>query len=122
MKRISRVLAVALVAIVMASCSSVSEFFRTPDEMSIQKGMTKDEVVRLMGMQPTFRSFSGNVEELGFTIKYSSEDYIKVVNVTFENGLVTGMTSYPLPKVPEAKQAEKSTMPPSTTQRTVDRP
>lgn len=103
MKKINKFLAVASLATMCVSCGSLATLFSDPT-MEIQLGMTRDEVIRLMG-QPTFRSLTEDYEELGYSQNYSTSDYIRITNIQFVNGRVAAMDSYPLPKKAEVKPA-----------------
>ena len=79
----------------MTSCSSLKLVSRS-DIMSVQAGMTKQEIIQKFG-KPDFRSFAGNVETLDFNAGYvSSSDYYTIVRVQFENDKVIGMESFPM--------------------------
>ncbi|MCQ2111369.1 MAG: outer membrane protein assembly factor BamE [Bacteroidaceae bacterium] len=102
MKKIYRLMTVAVVATMLVGCASLSGLFRN-SLMDVELGMTKDQVIQLLG-QPSFRTLNDEYEELGFTQNYSMNDYIiTIINVQFVDGKVVALDSYPMPKKPEIK-------------------
>jgi len=75
----------------LASCTTM----RSVQEkvMAVEKGMTKDQVLRILGT-PTARNFTDDYEELEFRFVDSLYGTVKVVVVEFDNGRVVGMDSF----------------------------
>lgn len=94
---------VVFCAAFLTSCSTLGMYSKS-DIMSVQAGMTKQEIIQKFG-KPDFRSFADNVETLDFNAWYvSSSDYYTIVRVRFENDTVVGMESFPLRSVVRDKR------------------
>ena len=92
MKKI-HVSAILILLVVMSSCAGLIINFKNSQLMSIQKGMTQQEVKTILG-KPNYRRFDGAMEEWEYrSLSLISGEY-KVVVITFEDGRVSGMDTF----------------------------
>lgn len=97
----------AVLATGLSGCSTLlPQSSRTDVLSSIQKGMSKQEVIDILGT-PEYRRFDRNTEEWEFTRDlYGNSDYTKTqIVISFEDERVVAMDSFskrpePVPEVP----------------------
>ncbi len=90
MKQIKILALLVIVSISMSSCGIFSNsFLKNRDMMAIEKGMTKNEILRLVG-DPDFRNFDNELEEWIY-VKSNKE-----LIIGFYNNLVETMNTYPI--------------------------
>lgn len=77
---------------VLCGCTTFLRY--TNPSMQIEKGMNLDAVVKLMG-EPQYRSFIDNSEEWVYERPISTDVDIKMIVVTFVNGKVHELNSFP---------------------------
>lgn len=82
---------------ILCGCTTFLRY--TNPSMQIQKGMNTDAIIKLMG-EPQYRSFIDNSEEWVFERPISTNGDIKVIVVTFVNGKVYELNSFPQMKYP----------------------
>lgn len=96
MKTISRLIAAAFI---MAMASGCGIFTSTQEIVSnINKGMSIRQIERMMGL-PDYRRFESDKEEWEYHTA-NHETYYSVVIVKFTDGVVTGLDSYRVDKMP----------------------
>lgn len=79
-------------AIGLTSCSSLFYDLRSDVLQNIQKGMSKQEVSKLLG-EPQFRRFDRDFDEWEYSKCISGNGYTTII-VSFEDGKVVGMDSF----------------------------
>ncbi|WP_294590858.1 DUF4476 domain-containing protein [uncultured Bacteroides sp.] len=79
-------------AMELTSCSSLFYDLRSDVLQDIQKGMSKQEVSKLLG-EPQFRRFDRDFDEWEYSKCISGNGYTTII-VSFEDGKVVGMDSF----------------------------
>ena len=91
MKKI-HVSAILILLVVMSSCAGLIINFKNSQLMSIQKGMTQQEVKTILG-KPNYRRFDGAMEEWEYR-GYLSKAGHSVICVNFIDNRVVGLDSF----------------------------
>ena len=91
MKKI-HVSAILILLVVMSSCAGLILNFKNSQLMSIQKGMTQQEVKAILG-KPNYRRFDGAMEEWEYR-GYLSKAGHSVICVNFIDNRVVGLDSF----------------------------
>lgn len=79
-------------AIGLTSCSSLFYDLKSDVLYNIQKGMSKQEVIKLLG-EPKFRRFDRDLDEWEYSKCLSRNGYTTII-VNFEDGKVVAMDSF----------------------------
>lgn len=104
-------LTLCIVVSTLSSCSTMRSF--NDKLFSIEKGMSKEQVLSILG-KPDYRRFDNAFEEWEYSPNAFSE---KVMVVTFENGKVSGLDSFaqkqPAQTQPQTSNNTPVILPPS---------
>lgn len=84
--------AILILLVVMSSCAGLIINFKNSQLMSIQKGMTQQEVKTILG-KPNYRRFDGAMEEWEYR-GYLSKAGHSVICVNFIDNRVVGLDSF----------------------------
>lgn len=95
MKRIKFYLCVICTVTLLTSCGFIKGLMPDP-MMKVQSGMTKDEIVKLLG-KPTNRSFEGTNEKW----EYSKKKTDRIIIIEFANSVVSKMETYNKSDLPQ---------------------
>lgn len=103
MRKLKGIIAITLMASLLAACSML-KFVSMKDIMSIEPGMSKQQVIDKLG-EPSLRFFEDGYEELGFNLGHvNSPNYYTITHIRFENNKVVSMASVQMPVINTAVQ------------------
>lgn len=89
MRKLKQVLLALVVGAIVSSCGTMTT---QSVMMDIQKGMSKEEITRLLG-KPDFRRFDNGGEQWEY-LKVSTFDYNRTIVIDFIDGRVSNMDSF----------------------------
>lgn len=93
MKTIRQTIMWLVLAMGLTSCSGLFYDVKADALRSVQKGMTKQEVTRLLG-EPQFRRFDRDLDEWEYSKMVAGSGYTTII-VSFEEDKVVAMDSFP---------------------------
>ena len=98
MKRVKETLAIFLLSLVLGSCGSLMD---NNILLSIHKGMTQEEVTKLLG-RPDYRRFDEQGEQWEYRKGEGLGRYGTTILIDFKNSLVSNLDSFESVPIPPA--------------------